>query len=64
MASRTAPGAPGADVRPFDEGLSLRLDVIQIALDEESRPLWCRWHRLRKTIAERSVPAWYPEVTR
>ncbi len=48
---------------PFDQRLSTRVDVINLRY-EASDPQSIRraWWRLQKRIAERHVPAWYPEV--
>ena len=46
----------------FDNDLSLKLDTIILDLEASRSPLWRRWYHLRKRIAERHVPAWYPEV--
>ncbi len=55
-------GAPGA-ARPFDHRLSTRVDGITLRY-EASAPKTARraWWRLQKRIAERHVPAFYPEA--
>ncbi len=49
--------------RPLDNALSTRIDCITLSLEESSPKTISRaWWRLQKRLAERSVPAWYPEV--
>ncbi len=58
----TMPTGPQA-ARPFDQRLSTRVDVITLRYEATQPKTVSRaWWRLQKRIAERHVPAWYPEV--
>ncbi len=57
-----ATGAPGA-AHPFDGALWRRIDCIILQLEASPpKTIGRAWWRLQKAIAERHVPAFYPEV--
>jgi len=51
--------------RPFDQRLSTRVDVITLRYEAtEPKTLSRAYWRLQKRIAERHVPAFYPDGRR
>ena len=62
MTAQHHPSTGPEAARPFDQRLSTRVDIINIRY-EASDPHTVRraWWRLHKRIAERHVPAFYPD---
>ena len=61
--STTTTGPTAA--RPFDQRLSTRVDVIILQLEASApKTIHRAWWRLQKLIAERHVPAFYPDGRR
>ncbi len=56
---------PKPTAHPCDPAVSRRIDAIIISLEAtKPKSVHRAWWRLQKRIAERHVPAWYPEVQR
>ena len=64
METQPKPNGPEA-ARPFDEALSRRIDAIILQYEAQPEHTIRRaWWRLQKLIAERHVPAYYPDRRR
>ncbi len=65
MAAQAPPSTGPQAARPFDQRLSTRVDVINLRYEAtEPKTLSRAYWRLQKRIAERHVPAWYPDGRR
>ncbi len=62
MAAQGPPPTGLQAARPFDEALSRRIDYIILSLEASpQKSIHRAWWRLQKLIAERHVPAYYPD---
>jgi|GEM_PF-6326910 len=53
-------GTQRADVRPFDQARSAKLDLLIQKLNDMPPRLRSRLYRLHKRWLERQIPAYYP----